>query len=156
MSDGALVDHYAAVDDRSQRPEFVSHEEHRAALVDEPTQRRGERLLAGRVDAGGWLVEHQQIRVPGEGAGDQCSLLLTAGESGDRIAYPIGQTNGRERLGDREPVRGSRRPQEAAAGEPPGGDHFTDGRRYAGTGTQALRHISDPEPIREPCLRRAE
>ena len=44
--------------------------------VDEP-------LLAAAVDAGGRLVEQEQLGAGGEGAGDEDALLLAAGEFAD-------------------------------------------------------------------------
>ncbi len=46
----------------------------------------GERLLVGQVDAGGRLVEEEQVGLPGQRPGDQHPLLLAAGELGDPVA----------------------------------------------------------------------
>ena len=71
----------------------------RSALL-ELAQRVGQRVLVGQVDAGGRLVEEEQLGLAGEGAGDQHPLLLPAGEVGDAVAGPVGQTDHRECLGD--------------------------------------------------------
>ena len=49
-------------------------------------QRVGQRLLVGQVDAGGRLVEEEQVGLAGQRAGDQRALLLAAGEGGDAVA----------------------------------------------------------------------
>ena len=54
-------------------------------------ERVGERLLVGQVDAGGRLVEEEQVGLAGQGAGDQHPLLLAAGERGDAVAGPVGR-----------------------------------------------------------------
>ena len=84
-------------------------------------QRAGERRLAGGVDAGGRLVEDQQLRLGGQGPGDQRALLLAAGERRHRVARP-------DRRG--RPRRARRRPR-------PG--------RCARTGRSSPRRASRPE-----------
>jgi hypothetical protein len=64
---------------------------------DQTRQRLGERDLAGVVDAGGRLVEHEQLGLAGERPGDEDALLLPAGQRADAVARPVRQADGRER-----------------------------------------------------------
>ena len=122
-----------------------------------PAQRPGERLLAGRVDPGGRLVEDQQLRLAGQRPGDQRALLLAAGEGGDRVAGPVGEADRGQRVARPRPGRrapgGRRKP---APGQPAGGDHLADGGRHAAAGAEPLRHVADARPLPEPAQRRAE
>ena len=117
-------------------------------FADELAQRLGERLLAGRVHPGGRLVEHQQLGLAGQGAGDQGALLLAAGEGGDRVAGPVGEPDARAapRV-DRGPV-GRRRAGAARPGGPAARRPTTsrDGGRHAAAGAEALRDVADPVP----------
>ena len=146
MGDATLVHDDGPADHRSQRAQLVGDEQHRSAVGDEVAQRAGERLLAGRVHPGGGLVEDQQLRLAGQGAGDQGALLLAAGERGHRVAGPVGEPDRAQRGVDGGPVGSTRRAEHPPAGQPAGGHHLADGGRYAAAGAQALRDVPDAAP----------
>ena len=106
----AVAHHDRAVDQAGQRAELVGDQHDRGAALLEPAQRRGEGELVGQVDAGGGLVEEEQLRLAGQRPRDQGPLLLAAGELGDAVAGPRGQPDHRDRLVD----RGAGRPARAA------------------------------------------
>ena len=56
--------------------------------------------LVGQVDAGGRLVEEEQLRLAGQRSRDQRALLLAAGQRGDAVAGPVARAR---------PPRGRRR-----------------------------------------------
>ena len=129
-----------------------------APRVLEPAQRVGEGLLVGQVDAGGRLVEEEQLGLAGQRAGDQHPLLLAAGERGRRRRGP--GRRGRPRRARRRSRRRSARDERAeqpAAGQPAGGDDLPDRGGYAGGGAGALRARSRPAASRSNVVeRRAE
>ena len=53
----------------------------------------GQHLLVVQVDAGGRLVEEEQLGVAGERAGDEHPLLLAAGEGADAVAGAVGEAD---------------------------------------------------------------
>ena len=118
-----------------------------APRVLEPAERVGERLLVGQVDAGGRLVEEEQVGLAGQRPGDQHALLLAAGELGDAVARPVGQADHLERVVDRGAVGARERAQQPAPGQPAGRDHLPHRGGYAGRGAGALRHEADPAPV---------
>ena len=122
VGDAAVVDDHRPADQWSQRAEFVGDQQHRAAGVDEGAERRGECLLADGVDAGGRLVEDEQVRCAGQGAGDQSRCCwpperLATG-SRARSASPTAATASATAARSAAPGGA----QDAAAGQPPGGD----------------------------------
>ena len=122
----------------------------------ELAQRGRERLLAGRVDPGGRLVEHQQVGLAGQGAGDQGALLLAAGQGGDRVVDPVQQADIGERVAYGRAVGRARGPEDSAPGQPARGHHLADGGRHAAAGAQPLRHVADPGPVLEAAQVGAE
>ncbi len=55
----------------STGPQLVGDEQDRGAGGGQRAQGVGQRQLVGGIDTGGGLVEHQQVRLRGEGAGDE-------------------------------------------------------------------------------------
>ena len=107
-------------------------------------ERVGQRLLVGQVDAGGGLVEEQQLRLAGQRAGDQHPLLLAAGQRGDAVAGPVGQADHLERVVDRGAVgaRSGRSGGGGSAGRrrrPPTPRRVRRTRRSARCGTKPIR-----------------
>ena len=119
--------------------------------ADERAQRVGERLLAGRVDAGGRLVEHEQFRLAGQRAGDERALLLAAGEGATGSRGPVGEPDGGQRGVDRGPVGG--RPGGRSSPGGPAGRTATTSRTVAGTPLPAPRRCGT-YPIRRHCRNR--
>ena len=115
----------------------------------------GERLLALQVDPGGRLVEHEQVGLAGERAGDQHPLLLAAGQRGDAVPGLVGEADRLERGLDGLPVgpaasgtNGRRRESRPEA---------TTSRTEAGTPEAAvdpLRDEADAVPARANAVER--
>ena len=116
----------------------------RGAAPGEGGQGVGERLLVGRVDAGGRLVEEEQVGLAGQRAGDQHPLLLAAGELGDAVA---GARRRARRGSSARSTRPGRRGAAGAAGAGGSADPtVTTSRTEAGTpavAPGALRHVPD-------------
>ena len=151
VDDPAVVHDDGPVHQRRQRAQFVRDQQDRAAAVDEPVERGGERLLAGRVDAGGRLVEDQQVGLAGQGPGDEDPLLLAAGERVDLVAAP--GRRARRRPARRRPRRGrparAGRPKPRRASRP----DATTSRTVAGTPLPAPSRCGT-YPIRCHCRNR--
>jgi hypothetical protein len=62
VDDAAVVEHHRAGDQVGQRPDLVQHDQQRGASLDQARDGVGERALAGGVDPGVRLVEHQEVR----------------------------------------------------------------------------------------------
>ena len=156
VGDPPVAHHDRAVDERRQRAELVGDQDDGRAGVLEAAERVGERLLARQVDACGRLVEHEQVGLAGQCAGDQHPLLLAAGERGDAVVATVGEADDVERVVDGGPVGARERAQQPAAGQPAGGDHLPHRGGHAGGGARALRHEADPRPRVVLGERRAE
>ena len=118
----------------------------------------GERLLVGQVDAGGRLVEDEQVRLAGQRAGDEHPLLLAAGQRGDAVAGPVGEPDDLEGVVDRRAGRRGRAGRSSRRRRQPArGHHLADAwparRRsaVARCGTKPIRCQS-----RKSAQRRAE
>ena len=116
VGDAAVAHHDRPVDQGGQRAELVGDQHDGRAAGLEHRERVRERLLVGQVDAGGRLVEEEQVRGPGQRPGDQGALLLSAGEVGDAVARPVGEPDDRDRLVDGGAGRPSRGAAAAGAG----------------------------------------
>ena len=156
VADPAVAHHDSTVDQPGQRPELVGDQHHGGAALLEPAQGPGERDLVGQVDAGGRLVEEEQLGLAGQCPRDQRALLLAARQRGAAVVGPVAQPDHLEGVVDGGPVGPRERAQQAAPGEPPGGDHLAHGGGHARGGPGALRHEADPLPVREAVQRRAE
>ena len=128
----------------------------RRAAGDEGGERVGERLLALHVDPGGRLVEDEEVRQAGEGAGDQHPLLLPAGQRRDAVAGLLAQADRVDRVLDRGPVLAPGRQERPAPRQPARGDDLAHGGRDAGAGADPLRHEADAAPVPEAVERGAE
>ena len=69
-----------------------------------------------QVDPGGGLVEHQQVGLAGQRAGDEDALLLPAAQLGHAEARAVGQPDDVDRVGDRPPVLAGEWEEAGAAG----------------------------------------
>ena len=72
-------------------------QQHRGALVHQPAEQLGERLLALVVDPGRRLVHHEQVGVAGERPRDEHALLLAARQLGEGGAQPVDETDAGDR-----------------------------------------------------------
>ena len=113
VGDPAVAHHHRPVDQRHHRAELVGDEHDGRAALLEAAERVGERLLVGQVDAGGGLVEQEQLGLAGQRAGDEHPLLLAAGELRDAVRRPVGEADDLERRLDGP--AGRRRASGAAA-----------------------------------------
>ena len=139
-----------------ERTELVRHEDHGRAGVGEPPEDACHRLLVGEVDAGVGLVEEECLRLAGQGAGDERTLLLAAGQRGDAVVRAVREVGGLQRLLDRDAIDAPERAEQRAPRQAPGGDDLPHRRRHTGGGPAALRDEADPVPVVEPRDRRAE
>ena len=158
VRDPAVAHHHGPVDQRRQRAELVGDQHDRGAPVRAAAQRVGEGLLVGQVDAGGGLVEEEQVGLAGQRPRDQRALLLAAGERGDAVAGLVGEPD--RRRARRRSRPGRPRERAAAAGGGSAGRTATTSHTDAGTppaALGALRHEADPLPRRRtPSSGRAE
>ena len=118
VGDPAVAHHHGPVDERRQRARArgrPARSSRRAALS--WPQGVGERLLVGQVDAGGRLVEEEQLGLAGQGPGDQHPLLLAAGQRARRRRGP-GRRGRRPSSASSIAARSARRerPQQPAPG----------------------------------------
>ncbi len=72
----AVTHHDRSIDQRGKGAELVGHQDDGDTATLQGGEGVGERLLVGQVDAGGGLVEQQQIGLAGQGASNEGSLLL--------------------------------------------------------------------------------
>ena len=88
VEDDAAADEDDSLDEALDGTELVRDVEDRhPELAPEPLQERGNGVLRLDVDPGCRFVEHEQLRLGGEGFRDEGALLLAAGE---RRQPPIG------------------------------------------------------------------
>ena len=153
------VEHHLAAStrppDRSRLPRQTAHAKRGAPQRRAP--RSGARAsplnrpLGLRVDPRDRLVEHEELGLTGERAGDEGALLLAAGELRDRLHRrhrPVRPTR------SRAPRRRDR--HRAGCATSPGvamRPVVTISRTVAGTSgreRRALRHVPDPPPVGSP------
>ena len=103
---------------------------------------------------GGGLVEHQQLGLPDQGAGDEHPLLLPAGHLVHALGRAVGQADVGQRREDTALVPAGR--SQGATVQQAGGHHLGGRRRDAGGGGQPLGHVPDPVPRGGRAERRAE
>ena len=156
VGDPAVAHHHRAVDQRRHRAELVGDQHDGGAAGLEGGERVGEGALVAEVDAGGGLVEHQQVGLPGERASDEDTLLLPAAQLGHAEARPVGQPDDVDRVGDGPPVLAGEREEGPPPGDATRRDDLPDGRGYAAARGGALRHEADAPPVAEVGVRRAE
>ena len=93
------LQHDHAIDHVGDRGELVGHEQHASAVLsDQVHEGVPEPPLGLGVDAGDRFIQHEQLGLPGERAGDEGSLLLPAGELRDRMIRQVGEIDGLERV----------------------------------------------------------
>ena len=81
LDDAAGIHHQDAVGEVEDRADVVADEEHREALLRlEPAHVLEDRVLHDDVEAGGRLVEEDELRVEGQGQREVDALLHAAGE----------------------------------------------------------------------------
>lgn len=88
-----------------------------AQLLEEGPQFDDEPFAEAAVELAERLVQHQELRARGEGAGEGDALLLTAGQGGDRAAFGPGQADQLQQFADPPPALG---PPDAVHPEPEG------------------------------------
>ena len=109
-----------------------------------------ELLLGGGVHGGGRLIEDQQLRLAGEGAGDEGALLLPDRESPDPPIAEAGHVGPLQRPLDRRAIGRARTAEGPEAREAAHPDDFGDGRgKLRVEGGEALRHVADPPAFAE-------
>ena len=143
-------------DDSLQGGQLVGDDEHRRAAVDEPAEHPGQGLLAGVVDARRRLVHDEDLRLTGEGPGDEHSALLSAGEGGHLLPGPIGEPHVLDRPADDGAVLRRGRSPPGAVGQPADLDDLGDRRAHRGGQRVPLGDVPDPGVLGEPLPRRAE
>ena len=136
----------------------VGGEHDRPALVREQPQQQHHPLVEARVEAGGGLVEEDDLRLAQQFAGDRHALALAAAERLDQLAALVGQAQQREHVADpRVPGSAAGVSDPAAAGPgsraPPG----RSGRRarcpLAARSPSAARRPGGTAPGRRRCTR---
>ena len=76
----AELQHHDAVGDAHDQPHVVLDQQHGVAVVADRADQVHQVVLLGRVEAGGRLVEAQQLRVGGQRAGDLQPALVAVGQ----------------------------------------------------------------------------
>ena len=104
----------------------MQDDQHRCAGAHQLGQQVGQGALGLQVDAGGRLVQHQQLRLAGQRSSYQDPLLLSAGEGGHLGRRSVSQVDNVQRLGYRAPISSSEREKGFTAGQSTGGDHLLD------------------------------
>ncbi len=161
VAEGAVADdatfpqHHGPVDQRAERPDLVQHHEYGRAGGDQVAEQLGENALVFEVDAGGRLVEDEEVGLPGQSPRDQYPLLLAAGQVGHVVAGTVGQPDPVQGVSHGLAVGPARRLERAAPSQSAGGDDFTDLGAAEGC-RRALRHVADTGPGTEVAERRAE
>ena len=122
LAERALVDHAAGAHDRDAVAQLldlahqVRGEQHGDALVGEPPHERAHVAHAGRVEAGGRLVEQQQPRVAQQRPGDPEPLAHAVRVAADPVLRAVGEVDGVERRADARARRRRRRAPPPARG----------------------------------------
>ncbi len=75
----------------------VAREHHRDPLVGQPPDQQAHVPHAARIEAGGRLVEQQQLRIAQQRGGDSEPLAHAVRVAPDPIAGPLGQLDRRQR-----------------------------------------------------------
>ena len=125
---GAEDDH--AGDDRGGRSELVGDEQDGGARRRQRGQGVGQGLLVLGVDAGGGLVEDEELGVAGQGSGHEDPALLAAGQLADRRPLAAGESDDGDRVARPGPV--GRRRCGAGPGARAAGPDETTSRTVAG------------------------
>ncbi len=97
-------------------------------------ERFAEEPLRLGVDPGDGLVEHEQLRVAGQGPGDQDPLLLAARELFDRAPPQVGERHGPQCVVDGGAVGRAGAPPPSPARETAGGHHLLYGDGHVAAG----------------------
>ena len=134
----------------------MGDQQHRGALVHEPAEQLGERLLVLVVDAGCRLVHDEQVGVARERPCDERPLLLAAGQLGERGAQAVGEADAGDGADDGVVIGLAGEADERPAREPTAHDDLLDRGRDAGDGARVLWYVSQPTPVAELRQRRAE
>ena len=82
-----------------------------ATLAVEPRDRLHDRRRRAGVDAGGRLVEQQELRLGGERPRDQDALLLAAGQRPERMRRERGESHLGQAFGRAPPLATAHRPE---------------------------------------------
>ena len=122
----------------------------------EPVEERGECFLCFCVDAGGRLVQDEQLGLGRQGLGDEGPLLLAARESHERAVRDVGQPNSLDRLVDHLAISRPGPAEEPDTWEPPCGDHLANRRGSAHPELGALGQVPDRFAPGEPVRRLTE
>ena len=112
-----------------------------------------DRLLAGHVEAGQRLVQHQQLGLLGQGTRQEDPLLLTAGQFADLAFGEVGHADLRQRRLDHGPIAPARPAQQPDLADAPHHHHIADRDREAPVDAVALGHIADADvPVRTAAV----
>src|SRR5690606_31721985 len=90
VDDAPVAQDDGALEQAGQRAELVEDGEDARAALAQAGEGGGEGLLGVTVDAGERLVEDEELGPADEGAGDEDTLLLAAGEDADRLVRALG------------------------------------------------------------------
>ena len=110
----------------------------------------------GQVDPGGGLVHDQDVRLGGQGAGDQHPTLLATGEGADVHGGAIGQAHESQGLIDDLAVTAIRPAQPALVGESSDRDNLGGGGAHRGGQGVPLRDVAQAGMLAEVSQRSAE
>src|SRR5262245_24512806 len=148
VHDLSIVDDDGPAHQWLQRAELVGDEQDGPSTMDKYVEGLGEDLLTGRVDAGGGLVQYEQVGLGGERAGDERALLLPAAQRRHRRVGAIGEADRTEGGRDRVAVPRGRRSEKPAPAQASGRNDLGHRRRYATAGTEPLGNVPDPPALR--------
>jgi hypothetical protein len=147
---GLAVDVHAAVDAdevvrlAGQREQIVRDGDHtEAELVLEAPHQRVELLLGRQVEAGGRLIEDQQLRAGAQRLRQHHAPLLAARERTDRTLRTVADADPHQRIGDRLQIGAPRAPPGAEVCEAPHQDDVAYPRRELRVDRITLRHVAD-------------
>ncbi len=127
--------------------EVVGDDPDRDSLATERAKHLDQRGLCLDIDAGGRLVEQQELGLSRKRPCNQDAALLSAGQLVDGSGSQVGDVDALHRAIDGLAVGSAGEPPESRARQTSARDHFTDGGGNRATDGLPLRHVSDAPPL---------
>jgi len=157
VEEDPALEHDDAIEVAGHRAELVGDEQNRGTvLVDEVHERVAKEPLRLGVDTRDRLVEHEELRLAGEGLGDQRPLTLPPGELRELAMAVCAQCDRIERVVDRPAIGRPWPSPPGTSGKPAGGDRLLDRRGEVGGELAPLGHVAEPASLTEATGRGTE
>ena len=135
-------------------PELMRNVEDRHAEITVETVEQSCKCLLGLyVDPRRRLVQDEQLRLRCERLGDECALLLPAGETHEWPLGDAGESDARNRFVDELAVASRKTPQKSRARQAPGDHDLANSGRRVEPKLRSLSEIAEREAPGEPVSR---